>query len=179
MENNIENLVYSKNVVEFLTVASDYCNFMDDLTEYTSKDFINRSLKLLPLLYLKASLLPKMQVEDTIEIEKFVAQEEWQYVHNKVAGIMGDLNPYTEITDPQNDETDEPVLVSISENFADIYQDMKDFVSLYQIGTIEIMCDAIVECKDNFENYWGQSLVNVLRALHYIYYSQNHNLNNS
>jgi hypothetical protein len=51
---------------------------------------------------------------------------------------------------------------------ADLYQDMKDFVSLYSMGVTEIMNDAVWECKMNFENYWGQILVNALRVIHRI-----------
>ncbi|NOZ48068.1 MAG: DUF5063 domain-containing protein [Chlorobi bacterium] len=172
MENKLENIVYSKNVIEFLTVATDYCSFMDKLNEYDRKGFIDRSLKVLPLLYIKAILLPTFTNIDSLEIEKFVTQEEWQYVNNKVAALMNNINNYTEITDPLNYNTDESGLSAISENFADIYQDMKDFISLYQIGTFEIMRDAIFECKTNFEDYWGLSLVNVLKALHFIRYKK-------
>lgn len=172
MENDLEKQVYSGNIVEFLTVANDYCSFMDDLSGYNRKSFMERSLKLLPLLYLKASLLPSFEVEDELGIEKIVTQEEWQYVNNKVDDLMNDLNTYRELTDPLNDESDIPVLAYISENFADIYQDLKDFVSLYQIDTFEIMHDAIFECKSNFENHWGKSLVNVLKALHFANYNK-------
>jgi len=33
------------------------------------------------------------------------------------------------------------------------------------------MNDAVWECKQNFENYWGQKLVNSLRAIHRFIYS--------
>jgi hypothetical protein len=54
---------------------------------------------------------------------------------------------------------------------ADIYQDMKDFLLLYQTGTGEVMNDAVWECRMNFENFWGQKLVNSLRAIHKFIYS--------
>jgi len=54
---------------------------------------------------------------------------------------------------------------------ADIYQDLKDFLLLYQTGTKEVMNDALWECKMNFENIWGQKLVNSIRAIHKFIYS--------
>ena len=33
------------------------------------------------------------------------------------------------------------------------------------------MNDALVECRENFAAYWGQTLVNTLRALHEVKYS--------
>ncbi len=35
------------------------------------------------------------------------------------------------------------------------------------------MSDALWECKKNFEEFWGQKLVNVLRAIHTLLYSEN------
>lgn len=54
---------------------------------------------------------------------------------------------------------------------ADIYQDLKNFLLLYQTGTQEVMNDAVWECKLNFEDYWGQKLVNSLKAIHKFIYS--------
>jgi hypothetical protein len=48
----------------------------------------------------------------------------------------------------------------------DIYQDLKNFLLLYQTGTNDVMNDALWECRLNFESYWGQKLVNALRAVH-------------
>jgi hypothetical protein len=36
----------------------------------------------------------------------------------------------------------------------------------YRTAVTEIMNDALTELVNNFEEYWGQRLVNVLRALH-------------
>jgi hypothetical protein len=33
------------------------------------------------------------------------------------------------------------------------------------------MNDALVECVEHFEEFWGQQLVNVLRAVHMLVYS--------
>jgi hypothetical protein len=54
---------------------------------------------------------------------------------------------------------------------ADIYQDIKDFLLLYQTGNVEVMNDAVWECRMNFENFWGQKLVNSMRAIHRFLYS--------
>ena len=42
---------------------------------------------------------------------------------------------------------------------------------LYQTGTQEVMNDAIWECRLNFENIWGQKLVNAIKAIHKFIYS--------
>ena len=84
---------------------------------------------------------------------------------------FGTANDYLEVFDEKINESEGPVVSSISENMADIYQDMKDFLLLYQTGTGEVMNDAVWECRMNFENFWGQKLVNSMRAIHKFIYS--------
>ena len=48
---------------------------------------------------------------------------------------------------------------------------MKDFICLFQLGLNLTMNDALAQCQENFRLYWGQKLVNTLRALHELYYT--------
>ena len=52
-------IVYSKNVVEFVTVASEYCISVENVAKISAEANLQKMEKLLPLLYLKASMLPK------------------------------------------------------------------------------------------------------------------------
>ena len=53
--------VYSRDVMELVTVAVEYCAFLEKTEERTRMDFVDTMMKLLPLLYLKAALLPKYE----------------------------------------------------------------------------------------------------------------------
>lgn len=64
-----------------------------------------------------------------------------------------------------------PISASISEDLTDIYQDIKNFITIFERGITENMNDALYVCMENFKAYWGQKLVNVLRALHSLKYS--------
>lgn len=163
--------VYSTNVIEFVTVANQYCSFVEQADETDLKDFIDKIHKLLPLLYLKATLLPVLDSSYDEFNEKYVNESDYNILHNRLIRKFDKYNYYQEVFDPLRQENDEPAESSIAENLADIYQDIKDFVLLYQIGTNEVMHNAIWECRQNFEQYWGQKVVNVLRALHHLYYT--------
>ena len=69
--------------------------------------------------------------------------------------------------------SDAPIKKDISEDLSDIYQDVKNFVSVFKLGFNATMHDAVVICKNNFEQYWGQTLVNTMRALHEVRYDHN------
>ena len=57
-------------------------------------------------------------------------------------------------------------------DLADIYQDIKDFIFVFQLGLNETMNDSLAICQENFGLLWGQKLVNTLRALHDVKYNQ-------
>jgi len=168
MEENFEHPVYDKNTIEFVTVANEFCILLEASAKITKMDFIDRSQKLLPLLYLKATLLPKVENEFEGEIEKFVGEGDWEYIRTAVLQKMGANDEYLEVFDDGMRDSDEPIVASVSENFADIYQDLKDFLTSYRIASVEIMNDALWDLNNNFYQYWGQSVVNSLRAIHYL-----------
>ena len=66
--------IFDANTVEFVTVAAEFCGFLERTPEMQPDEFVDRSLKLLPLLYLKASLLPDCEPLDDIEPETFVTE---------------------------------------------------------------------------------------------------------
>ena len=84
---------------------------------------------------------------------------------------MGQHDDYLEVFTADMQHSDMPLTATISEDLADIYQDIKNFIEAYKTAVAEIMNDALFEVTNNFELYWGQRLVNTLRALHNVYYS--------
>lgn len=162
--------VYSTNVIEFVTVASEYCGFVENIGKFGRNDFIEKSIKLLPLLYLKSTLLPKLDSVYDVVNEKFVAEYDWTYVKDGIAEKLGSFDSFIEVKDLSVQATTDVINLSISECFADIYQDLKNFVSLYQIGNTESMRDGLWECRLNFEQIWGQRVLAVLNNFHDLYF---------
>ena len=163
------DVVFSRNVIEFATVANEFCTFTESVSDLTRKDFLGKLQKLLPLLYLKASLLPELD-EEEYSTEKFVSEGDYNFILRKLSSKLGEFDSYPEIFEPGTPLGEANVEANISENVADIYQDLKDFILSYRIGTVDVMRVALWECKNNFEQYWGQKLVNGLRAVHMLVY---------
>ncbi len=166
MEDNFKHVVYSKNVIEFVTVANEFCLLLESCSRISEEEFIITAQKILPLLYLKGSVLPKNETELEEEIEKFVNESDWNFIHSAVKEKVGANDEYLEVFEEDMQYSDTPVVAAISENMADIYQDIKDFITAYKVGTIGIMNDALWELNNNFGPYWGQKTVNVLRQIH-------------
>jgi hypothetical protein len=170
MDSN-SNPVYSRNVVEFVAVANEYCKYAEHSSELKGDEMLKILQRLLPFLYLKASLLPSFNPFFDDGNEKFVTETDWFKIHDSFKDKFGTANDYMEVFDEKINESEGPVVSSLAENMADIYQDLKNFLLLYQTGTQEVMNDAVWECRMNFENFWGQKLTNSLRAIHRFIYS--------
>jgi hypothetical protein len=163
--------VYSRNVIEFVAVANEFCKYAEHASELKGDELLKILQRILPLMYLKASLLPQLDSIFEDGNEKFVTEADWVHIHDIMRGKFGTADDYLEVFDGRINDTEGPLISSLSENMADIYQDTKDFLLLYQTGTNEVMNDAIWECRLNFENFWGQKLVNSMRAIHKFLYS--------
>jgi hypothetical protein len=170
MDNNSDP-VYSRNVVEFVAVANEFCKYAVHASELNGDEMLKIMQRILPLMYLKASLLPQLDPFFEDGNEKFVTEADWTVINETLKKKFGTANDYLEVFDEKINDSEGPVVASISEDMADIYQDIKDFLLLYQTGTGEVMNDAVWECRMNFENFWGQKLVNSMRAIHKFIYS--------
>ena len=164
--------IFEKNVIEFVTVAAEFCAFLERAEHMKRKAFVDTSLKILPLLYLKASLLPKCETIGDEAPETYVTEEIYEILRINLAGLMGEKDDYLDVFVQDMVYSDQPIKKSVSEDLADIYQDIKDFIFVFQLGLNETMNDSLAICQENFGLLWGQKLVNTLRALHDVKYNQ-------
>jgi hypothetical protein len=165
-DSDLHSVVYSKNVVEFVTVASEFCGLIEKAGTIPVDQNIKNLQKVLPLLYLKTTLLPETEKLLEDELEKYVSELDYNVLQQRWLEVLGEYDSYYEVFDPDIQFGEEIVTASISESLLDIYQDLKDFLNAYSLGDEEIMNDSLYDCVYHFEVFWGQRLVNVLRAIH-------------
>lgn len=172
MKQQKESVLMNRNVVEFVTVAAEFCAFMEQAEQRSRQDFVSVSLKILPLLYIKASMLEALESDEEEELETLVTEDDYNVIRITVAGILGEQDDYLDVFVEEMKYSDRPVLKTISEDLADIYQDIRNFVEIFKMGMESTMRESLVKVQQNFELYWGQTLVNTMRALHDVKYNQ-------
>lgn len=168
------NPIYDHDTLEFVTVALEYCAFVEQAGDGGLPGFLGKVTKLLPLLYLKASLLPDVEGEEMPE--QAVTEEMYESVRSRIANLLGERDVYLDTFHEDMRYSDTPIAAFISENLADVYQDLGNFISSYRQGNEEVRREAIAKCRRNFRDYWGQRLLNALKALHFVYYAWEDNL---
>ncbi len=163
-----QDLATKAEILEFVTVAAEYCAMLENLSEYDKNRFVNKMQKLLPLLYLKASLLPKVAESEEGFMQNYVSENDWMALFLGIKEVLGEDTDYLEVFDKRMQDSEAPIVVSLAENFADIYQDLRDFLTNFHLGTEEVINEALWQLQTHFADYWGQYTVNALRAVHHI-----------
>lgn len=172
MENQLKEIVYSRDTIEFVTVAVQYCGYFESFEDVSEAELIDKLTKLLPLLYLKAALVPETDIiNEEEEPEITVTEGDYSYISSKLYDVFQNNDAYLEVFLQDMKYSDTPITASISEDLSDIYQDLKNFITIFERGVTDNMNDALYFCIENFKSYWGQKLVNVLRALHSLKYT--------
>ncbi len=165
-----QNPIYAQTVIEFITVAAEYCIFLEKAHEADRKGFLDRMTKLLPLIYVKATLLPYVEEFGDEDLPEFVTEDDYDSVRHAVWRVLKGDDNYLEVFSPEMQFSETPITASISEDLTDIYQDLKNFVGTYADRNEVNMNNALCKIQENFVAYWGQRVVNVMRPLHDLLY---------
>jgi hypothetical protein len=165
---NLHEYVYSDEVLDFVKKGNELTDILTPSDDFDQKDFVVALLRILPGMYSSIQNIPVTEPVFDGGNEKFVSEEEWSAIFQFVAGIMGSQNEYLDIPSEEEYDRTEIISRSLSEDLADIYQDIRDFLELYRNGTEEIMNDAMWECRMNFESYWGEKVLRASLSLHRI-----------
>lgn len=161
---------FDKNTVEFVTVAAEYCSFLEQVFDKEPERVVDVLCKLLPLVYLKAAMLEETEPEG-LYLEESVTESDYEQIRTLLAQKLGENDDYLEVFVEDMKYSDTPVRKCISEDLADIYQALGNFVQSYRSGLEEIMNEAAAVCAEGFRTYWGQILANTLRAVHNVRYA--------
>jgi len=164
-------IIYSRQVVEFAASANEYCKYLEGTKDINGIEILKVMQRLLPFIYLRASLLPMLEPVLEEGSEKSVTEFDWTRMHDNLLVKMGNNDPFPVIVSA-GDPADGLYTGSIAESLSDIYQDLKNFIAGYKSGNDEVMNDSVWEVLMNFEEFWGKKLLNVLSAIHSVLYSE-------
>ncbi|MBR7012236.1 MAG: DUF5063 domain-containing protein [Muribaculaceae bacterium] len=158
------------NELTFIALANEYCHAMEHALEHDSREqFVGKMLKLLPRLYITMMDLEQDPYTDAY-IEPALEEDVYDMVRERVAQLMAEEDIYLEVFVEDMKYSDTPISASVSENLADLYQEFFNLIHSAQEAMTETQHDMLCQCRLNAENYWSQTLCNVLRALNAIYH---------
>jgi len=166
---NLHNYVYSSEMVEFVTAANAYCQFLEELTGQEGKSFIAEAVTLLSGIYSAYVKLGQTEPVSEVPGDPAVSEQEWAMIFQRISMILGAHNDYLRLADEGEFDRSELLTHTISEDAADVYQELRDFTSIYSRGLEELMNDAAWELGERFVEHWGKKLLRSLLALHELF----------
>ena len=116
-------------------------------------------------------MIPECEVMSEDGLESFVTEDDYEVIRLNLQELLADRDDYLDVFVEDMKYSDTPIRKSIAEDLSDIYQVVKDFVCQFRSGLNETMHDALAQCREHFIGYWGQTLVNTMRALHEVKYN--------
>jgi hypothetical protein len=167
MESSDNEAVFSRKVLEMITVANEFCLFMEENHKYGLPEIMNYLSRITPLLYLKGSLLPEVVADDESGNERFVTEEQYETLYQSLKEKFSSRDAFKMSRQPDEGEV---ISLSLADQISDMYQDLKDFVLLYNKNTMSARENAVQSCKRLFEEHWGSAAIRIMFALHHLLY---------
>jgi len=162
----MESSKLSPTALAFVALTNEYCHLVENAMDYGRDSLIESILKLLPRIYITATdIEPSIDIYDTV-INQVLDEDGYNIVRDNIASIMGEEDVYLEVFVEDMKYSDTPIATSISENLADLYQEFYNLVASIKDLMTDDQQELIGTCRENFVEYWGQTLCNVMRALH-------------
>lgn len=158
-------------LLDLVAISKTYCELCQDALNYTKLEFTDRALDLLPRIYWNFfDLSAGVSLGESDYFSDYVDEQLYGEIQTAIASVMGSSDMFLETFEEDMKYSDTPISASISEGMADIFQPLFNFVSIVHDSEGSQLEDAFINCKDDFENYWSQTLCNVLKALNNIKY---------
>ncbi len=161
----------SPNSLSFIALTNEYCQAVEHAESATRADFLAVMLKILPRIYVIANDLEHEFSFSDYVIEPYLTENSYNQVRDMMSRVLAEEDVYLEVFVEDMKYSDTPIASSISENLADLYQEFYNFIATIKDASTEAQIELIGVCKSDFRDFWGQTLCNVMRAMHTAYYA--------
>ena len=164
--------VLNNNSLAFIGLCNEYCQTLEAARETECDDFIAAMLRLLPRIYITAS---DLKIDDLGLEEPYIDgrldEDYYDSIRRSIENLLGPDDTYLEVFEEDMKYSDTPIAASVSEGLADIFQVLYNFLEAIKDVPNELIDQALIAVKDDFQSYWSRILCNVMRALNHIRYN--------
>ncbi|MDE5585382.1 MAG: DUF5063 domain-containing protein [Muribaculaceae bacterium] len=159
-------------LINLVALCAEYCSTVESCLDADAKEITDILLGQLPRIYYE---FHDIDAGESVSLEEWgvgvsehLDEDQYESVRMQLATAFGEDDSYLETFEKDMKYSDTPIATTISENLADIYQPLYDFVVETRESEGENLEEAYRACKESFREYWSQTLCNVLRALNAI-----------
>jgi hypothetical protein len=160
------------NVKEFTVVAGNFCQLLEQASKLRTGELLSQLQQILPSIYQKSAQLHKPKYCYEEEPKRFVSEEGYAMVHDAIQQKLELYFGITQMSPGTGPNQFEIMSFSIAEGFADVYEELKNYVKLYEVGIPQAMNDAVWIYRNSFEQSLGLKLIDCLKSLHQLLYNK-------
>ncbi|MDY6121582.1 MAG: DUF5063 domain-containing protein [Porphyromonas sp.] len=165
--NNPNQTVFGNETIEFARVGVEFASLMEKAKQLGKREFVDQSVKLLPLLYLRTHLLPSYEYDSQVDYAPtFVNEDMYDEVRIAVTKLLGEDDGFLTTLHQDMQYSDTPIGASLGECLADVYQQIVDLLGNIREAEEYNTSVAIGRARLYFFDYWGERLLAALGALH-------------
>ncbi len=159
---------------EILKLAATYCTIVQNPEVDERSEFIRELLITLSRIYSEfLSFKPETDEDEDYALEggmgvyfqEHADEELYNYVRSQMEQIMSPDDTFLETFEEDMKYSETPIGATISESLADIFQPLYNFAEEARLSEGVNLKEAYLQCREEFMEYWSQTLVNVLRPL--------------
>ncbi|MBD5357138.1 MAG: DUF5063 domain-containing protein [Bacteroides sp.] len=160
--------ITTHRLIGITSLATNYCSACENAREIEKGELIDTMLNLLPRIYWEFLDLTAdgiISIEEFDYFSSYVDEDYYENIRRNIEFLLGPDDVFLETFEEDMKYSDTPIAASISESLADIFQPLFNFISIVKDTEGEKIVEAYMQCHEDFESYWSQTLCNVLRAL--------------
>ena len=155
----------SREARVYREAAVAFCALVENRREHPAPEWLKEVHLLLPRLYAAALALPRVEPDTESPGEREVTHDNWQALYTDLADRLGRWGSYFDVCDPYDEANHEPVRMSLADDLADIYRDVKSGLLAEQSVTAARPNDVLWTWRFEFESHWAAHAARALRAL--------------
>lgn len=165
----------TNNQLTFTALANEYCALVENASQSTVAEFTGEAVRLLPRLYITADGILRSLREAVEDVEAYIPsaldEDYYNSVRLGIETLLGPDDTFLEVFEQDMRYSDTPIGASIAEHLADIFQELYNFLEGVRDAPDDLVDELFAAVTDDFEQFWSQRLVNVMRPLNALRFS--------
>ncbi|MDE6134449.1 MAG: DUF5063 domain-containing protein [Muribaculaceae bacterium] len=167
----MENQNVSTAAIGLVGLAVEYCRLIDNASQSDPQTFVRDILRYLPRFYITLSDLSFLDgdTEENGAICQIMEEDSYDAARQAMAAVFGEYDVYLDTPVEDMRFSDTPIGVSLSEQLADIYQNMRDFAQTVRQMPHHMIPQAVQDLACRFNEFLSDTICSALRAANSIY----------
>ena len=155
-------------VSAFVASVQQYCKLIEHAQEFPLHEFMQKIAASMSQLYSLAQGLPDVYVHNSCDIPP----SDFGRFEASLSDYFGKYNFYSISLKPLAFEKPEFAVGSLADDLAELYSDIHCELDYYNSDELAKVEHSIWGWKFNFHAHWGEHLVDALKQIHFLLYTE-------